>query len=194
MLAVTALQLDVFSHLHWQLDDLITGAKLAAPCVAVDAALLTLYTALSPPAQQQQQQQKQQQQPNPAAAPLSIQQQQSSPQIDQAQSLLVSAMDVVYLHNIRYSLLGAAAPAQRLALEAGAQASEELLARGALLGCASGWLANRCVRTSVRVCVYVWCVGSLQCVGWQTGVCMCAHVCVWCWEVSAWLANRCVCM
>jgi hypothetical protein len=132
MLAVTALQLDVFSHLHWQLDDVITGAKLAAPCIAVDAALLTLYHALSAPAPQQQQ-----------SAPPSTQQQQQQP--DQAQALLVSAMDAVYLHNIRYSLLGAAAPAQRLALEAGAQASEELLARGALLGCASVWLTNRWV-------------------------------------------------
>jgi hypothetical protein len=77
----------------------------------------------------------------------------SQQQTDQAagKAALLSAIDSVYLHNIRYSLIGATAPGARLALEAGAQASEELLARGALLGCASAWLTNRCVAVVGRV-------------------------------------------
>jgi hypothetical protein len=147
MLAVTALQLDVFSHIHWQLDDVLVGAKLAVPCIAIDAALLVLYTTLSGPASAQHLS-------SSSSTTSSISETSSSgpnssrpQQIDQAagKAALLSAMHLVNLHNIRYSLIGAAAPGPRLALEAGAQASEELLARGALLGCASAWLTNRCV-------------------------------------------------
>jgi hypothetical protein len=146
MLAVTALQLDVFSHVHWRLHDVMTGLQLAAPCAAIDAALLVLFMTLSGPQSQPQ--------PNPAstdtttatadaAAAQSTQQQQSDRAA--ARAAVLGALDAVYLHSIRYSLMGATAPRARLALEAGAQLSEELLARGALLGCASLWLTNRCV-------------------------------------------------
>lgn len=140
MLAVTALQLDVFSHIHWQLNDVLVGAKLAVPCIAVDAALLVLYSTMSGPASAQQL--------SSSSEATSSSAYSSQPQqTDQAagKAALLSAMDSVYLHDIRYSLIGAAALGPRLALEAGAQASEELLARGALLGCASAWLTNRWV-------------------------------------------------
>lgn len=135
MLAVTALQLDLFSHIHWSPSDVLSGLQLAVPCAAVDAALLAVYTTLSGPRAQQQQSSSSGSSSSP------------SQQADQAaaKSAVLAAVDSVYLHNIRYSLIGAATPAARAALEAASQLSEELLARGALLGCASAWLTNRWV-------------------------------------------------
>lgn len=152
MLAVTALQLDVFSHLHWRLDDVMTGLQLAAPCAAIDAALLLLFMSLSGPAPKPQLKtaptgSTTQVPPADAAAPQPTQQQSDRAA---ATAAVLGALDAVYLHSIRYSLLGATGPRARLALEAGAQLSEELLARGALLGCASLWLTNRCARVGVH--------------------------------------------
>jgi hypothetical protein len=160
MLAVTALQLDVFSHLHWRLDDVMTGLQLAAPCAAIDAALLLLFMTLSGPQPQPQLKTAPTQAPTAEAAAPRLTQQQSDRAA--ATAAVLGALDAVYLHSIRYSLLGATGPRARLALEAGAQLSEELLARGALLGCASLWLTNRCVRVYLRP----YCTGHVY---------MCAH-------------------
>ncbi|KAF8059427.1 hypothetical protein HT031_005232 [Scenedesmus sp. PABB004] len=53
------------------------------------------------------------------------------------------AVEGVYLHTLRYSLLGAAPRGTRLLLEAAAQLSDDLLARGVLLGCSAAWLSSR---------------------------------------------------
>lgn len=141
MLAVSALQLDLFSHLHWVASDVATGLQLAVPCAAVDVALLALYSTLLAPSGSTSQLS------SSSSNPLNSSQQQT----DQAaaKTVLLAAADSVYLHNIRYSLIGAATPRARAALEAASQMSEELLARGALLGCASAWLANRWVACSL---------------------------------------------
>lgn len=138
MLAVSALQLDPFSHLHWAVGDLRTGLQLALPCAAVDLALLTLYSTLSAPNPQSNSSSSD---ATDKKAADSLSQQQT----DQAaaKAALLAAVESVYLHNIRYSLIGATTPGARAALEAASQMSEELLARGALLGCASVWLTNR---------------------------------------------------
>lgn len=151
MLAVTALQLDVFSHVHLHLNDVVVGAQLAVPCIAVDAALLILYNTLSGPGSQPSSTSNSTSSLDSTDPTAESSQSSQQQQTDQAtvSAALLSAMDSVYLHNIRYSLIGATAPGPRLALEAGAQASEELLARGALLGCASAWLTNRCVFVQV---------------------------------------------
>lgn len=145
MLAVTALQLDVFSHLHWRLDDVMTGLQLAAPCAAIDAALLLLFMSLSGPQPQPQANPAPTNSTTPTPTADAAATQPTQQQSDRAatKAAVLGALDAVYLHSIRYSLLGATAPRARLALEAGAQVSEELLARGALLGCASIWLTNR---------------------------------------------------
>lgn len=141
MVAAAALQLDVFSHIHWSFDDVLTGMQLAAPCIALDAGLLLLYTTLSGPSVQQQSLTNS---TEPNLIDTETTQSQKSKDQAAMNAALLAAMDAVYLHNIRYSLLGATSVSSRVALEAGAQASEELLARGVLLGCTSAWLTNRC--------------------------------------------------
>ena len=140
MLAATALQLDIFSHVHWQMDDMITGLQLATPCMALEAGLLLLHSTLYLSNDTQPR----------SAAPTAVSPADSGAQHRQAPSdqatasaALLSAIDAVYLHNIRYSLIGAASTGSRVALEAGAQVSEELLARGVLLGYASTWITSR---------------------------------------------------
>lgn len=159
MVAASALHLDVFSHLHLQLSDAVTGLQLAAPCVAIDTTLALLHNRL----QHQSTPQGPSSSRNTTLASLRsdtadqtadrhVDQAQQPPTVpqqpsgkSQAGASLAVAVDAVYLHNIRYSLLGAAPAGPRLLLESGAQLSEELLARGVLLGSISTWINQRWV-------------------------------------------------
>jgi hypothetical protein len=55
-----------------------------------------------------------------------------------------SALSLAQEERARFGLVGAAPPAQRAALLAASQLSEELLSRGVILGFAALWASNRC--------------------------------------------------
>jgi hypothetical protein len=81
----------------------------------------------------------------------------------------------VYLHTLRYSLLGAASPGQQLLLQAAGQLSEELLCRGVLLAAGASWLGNRCATAARVLCADARCRG---CLGTQCDSCAlndCGH-------------------
>lgn len=129
MAAAYTLHLNLFSYIHGDISHMIQGVQLAAPCLTMEAALLLLSNTLNTPLAAKA--------AVAAAGPVKG----SSPlQLATVQE----AVDAVYLHNMRYSLIGAAPAVQRLVLEAGAQLSEDLLARGVLLGCSTAWLTSRC--------------------------------------------------
>jgi hypothetical protein len=125
MAAAYTLHLNLFSHVHLEPSHILTGIQAATPCLAMEAALLLVSSSL--PATRKTTQ--------PAAAangPTGV-----------SVVALQEAVESVYLHNMRYSLIGAAGGMRRAMLEAGAQLSDDLLARGVLLGCSSAWLASR---------------------------------------------------
>lgn len=129
MAAAYALHLNLWSHMHWEPSHIITGLQAAAPCLSMEAALLLISNSLSLPVNSRH---------KAAAAP-----QLSSSGGGLPVGAMQDAVDAVYLHNMRYSLIGAAVGVRRWLLEAGAQLSDDLLARGVLLGCSTAWLTSR---------------------------------------------------
>jgi hypothetical protein len=127
MAAAYTLHLNLFSHVHLEPSHILTGIQAATPCLAMEAALLLVSSSL--PATRKAKQ--------PAAAAA------ASGPTGVSVVALQDAVESVYLHNMRYSLIGAAGGMRRVMLEAGAQLSDDLLARGVLLGCSSAWLASR---------------------------------------------------
>jgi riboflavin biosynthesis pyrimidine reductase len=125
MAAAYTLHLNLFSHVHLEPSHILTGIQAATPCLAMEAALLLISSTL--PATRKATQ--------PAAA--------ANAPAGVSVVALQEAVESVYLHNMRYSLIGATGGMRRAMLEAGAQLSDDLLARGVLLGCSSAWLASR---------------------------------------------------
>jgi hypothetical protein len=130
MAAAYTLHLNLFAHVHFEASHILTGIQAATPCLAMEAALLTISSSL--PATKESQ---------PAAAAAAAAHASAGSVLSAA--ALQDAVESVYLHNMRYSLIGAAGGMRRVMLEAGAQLSDDLLARGVLLGCSSAWLASR---------------------------------------------------
>lgn len=125
-MAVTAayvLHLNLFSYVHGDIPNILHGVQLAAPCLALEAALLMFSNMLN----------------TPAAARIAAARSSRSSSV----AVMQETVDAIYLHTMRYSLIGAAPGIQRLLLEAAAQLSEDLLARGVLLGCSTAWLTAR---------------------------------------------------
>jgi hypothetical protein len=131
MAAAYTLHLNLFSHMHLEPSHILTGIQAATPCLAMEAALLMISSSL--PAIKET--------PPTAAAAAAAAGSSSGPNLSAA--AFQEAVESVYLHNMRYSLIGAAGGMRRVVLEAGAQLSDDLLARGVLLGCSSAWLAGR---------------------------------------------------
>lgn len=130
MAAAYTLHLNLFSHIHLEPSHILTGIQAATPCLAMEAALLMISSSL--PAIRET--------PPTAAAAAAAG---SSARPNLSAAAFQEAVESVYLHNMRYSLIGAAGGMRRVVLEAGAQLSDDLLARGVLLGCSSAWLAGR---------------------------------------------------
>jgi hypothetical protein len=128
MAAAYTLHLNLFSHMHLEPSHILTGIQAATPCLAMEAVLLLISSSL--PATHKSKQ--------PAAAAAA-----ANAPARVSVVALQDAVESVYLHNMRYSLIGAAGGMRRVMLEAGAQLSDDLLARGVLLGCSSAWLAAR---------------------------------------------------
>eukprot|EP00879_Flechtneria_rotunda_P028281 GHRR01030380.1.p1 GENE.GHRR01030380.1~~GHRR01030380.1.p1 ORF type:complete len:238 (+),score=71.17 GHRR01030380.1:378-1091(+) len=159
VVAASALHLNVFQHLHFSASNLITGVELAAPCLAFEAILLLLLGLISnnnmslqqllctPPAEEAAAQSM-----NSMLAPAADGSTTAvtpnghrvlAKRSPRATRTLQEALNAVYRHNQRYSLVGVAPAGQRLLLEAAAQISEDMLLRGVLLGCSTAWLSAR---------------------------------------------------
>lgn len=120
MAAAYTLHLNLFASIHADVPSMLHGIQLATPCLALETAMLLLSNTLS-------------------TAAVGLRSSKGSVSL----TVMQETVDAIYLHNIRYSLIGAAPAVQRLLLEAAAQLSDDLLARGVLLGCSAAWLSAR---------------------------------------------------
>ncbi|KAI8465483.1 MAG: hypothetical protein J3K34DRAFT_86206 [Monoraphidium minutum] len=118
-----ALHADLMGLFHTSAADAALGLQVAAPLVMLDALLLL------PDGGRMAR--------DGAAGPA------AATRRGRALRLAGGALSLAQAERARYGLAGAAPPAQRAALAAAAQLSDELLSRGVILGFGGAWIASR---------------------------------------------------
>jgi len=131
MAAAYALHINLFANSHVDIHSVVMGLELAVPCIAMEASLLLLDSSLSErDVRSARTAVPSEQSTAPSAASLSPAAAQAAGRrlvspaaaaLNNMRAAFRKAVDLVYCHNIRYSLVGTLPPGQRMLLEAAGQ-------------------------------------------------------------------------